>query len=328
VPNAEQLVWHTSESLLAIRDKWRRGELLSERELAVVGYYIHQGCEGPAGRRHDFLPSTESYIGLLEAFAAALPLGDVQPDHLHYFFGHLDSNEPPNYGPLSSTSLVKVAHFWINKLKSATEIPVTDRTHPRGHMVLIGRNLEVLFRDCRFTDAKQLNAVLQPHLPTLFRVAIRGHYLQEKRPLRPDHTPGDSAQRSHLPLIPSVATTHNHLSITLDDNRDFSFALTLHPRRVVYPLYSYPVIREFAAMLKAHMMPLPQGDFWNGPDFFAFASDSDPFAAFNFRQRNIGIQISFTAEEWRELGELMEKALALPEMQPLLQESVLAYGEV
>jgi hypothetical protein len=38
--------------------------------------------------------------------------------------------------------------------------------------------------------------------------------------------------------------------------------------------------------------------------------------------------IAFSAEEWRALGELMDRALALPEMRLVLEDSALAYGEI
>lgn len=36
--------------------------------------------------------------------------------------------------------------------------------------------------------------------------------------------------------------------------------------------------------------------------------------------------VAFSAEEWFALGELVAKALALPEMHSILKDSVLAYG--
>lgn len=38
--------------------------------------------------------------------------------------------------------------------------------------------------------------------------------------------------------------------------------------------------------------------------------------------------VAFSLEEWRDYGELMDKALDLPELQPALEDSVLAYGEI
>jgi hypothetical protein len=37
--------------------------------------------------------------------------------------------------------------------------------------------------------------------------------------------------------------------------------------------------------------------------------------------------VTFSAEEWRALIVLMDRALALPEMQLVLEDAALAYGE-
>lgn len=38
--------------------------------------------------------------------------------------------------------------------------------------------------------------------------------------------------------------------------------------------------------------------------------------------------VAFSPEEWRAVGELMDRALALPEMQLVLEDAALAYGEI
>ena len=64
--------------------------------------------------------------------------------------------------------------------------------------------------------------------------------------------------------------------------------------------------------------------------FFGFTSDLAPerTSRFYFRHRRNGITISFTREEWQSLKELFEKALATPELQPVLEELSLVYGEI
>jgi len=97
------------------------------------------------------------------------------------------------------------------------------------------------------------------------------------------------------------------------------FDLTAH--RVLYPLEPYPVVREFAAMLKA----LKPGALWTGREFFGYTGKDA--AAFDFRRRSSGISIAFSEDEWSALGELMSKALALPELQLALEDLSLMYGE-
>jgi hypothetical protein len=50
--------------------------------------------------------------------------------------------------------------------------------------VFIGRNLRFLFSDERLRRIEALNETLRPHLTVLFRIAARGHYLREGRPVR------------------------------------------------------------------------------------------------------------------------------------------------
>lgn len=110
------------------------------------------------------------------------------------------------------------------------------------------------------------------------------------------------------------------LSISLADNNEFSMLLDLEPQRVLYPLEPYPVIREFSAMLGA----LKPGEQWMGREFFRL-----------HRQGLDGIQlppaeqrrVAFSVAEWGALGELMDRALALPELHSILKDSALAYGE-
>ena len=134
-----------------------------------------------------------------------------------------------------------------------------------------------------------------------------------------------SAERDYTrrpPAPPPVVVGDSSLSFTITDNNELSMLLDVEPQRVLYPLWPYPVIREFAAMLKA-LEPGEQG--WMGREFFGYTGKES--TAFNFRRRSNGIVVAFSAEEWRALGELMERALALPEMQLVLEDSALAYGE-
>jgi hypothetical protein len=54
----------------------------------------------------------------------------------------------------------------------------------------------------------------------------------------------------------------------------------------------------------------------------------DQTTRFYFRHRRNGIAISFASDEWQSLKELFQRAVALPELQPVLEELSLTYGEV
>jgi hypothetical protein len=70
----------------------------------------------------------------------------------------------------------------------------------------------------------------------------------------------------------------------------------------------------------------PGGEAWMGTEFFGYTGKGS--TAFNFRRRRNGIVVAFSVAEWGALGELMYKALALPELQLALKDSALAYGEI
>jgi hypothetical protein len=61
---------------------------------------------------------------------------------------------------------------------------LSECPHPRKP-ILVRRNLYVALRDEVLPDLMALNRVLEPHLDTLFRLAARGHWMRERRPVRP-----------------------------------------------------------------------------------------------------------------------------------------------
>ena len=98
--------------------------------------------------------------------------------------------------------------------------------------------------------------------------------------------------------------------------------LGMDRKDVSYPLTRYPRVREFATMV-ARLEP---GRDWKGREFFGYTNERA--SHFYFRHRRNGIAISFTREEWQSLKELFEKAFAMPELQPVLEELALVYGEI
>jgi hypothetical protein len=107
---------------------------------------------------------------------------------------------------------------------------------------------------------------------------------------------------------------------------EIEMLIEMDRKDVAYPLTRYPRVREFATML-ARLEP---GRYWKGREFFGYTNDVVPERAsrFYFRHRRNGIAISFTREEWQSLKDLFEKALAMPELQPVLEELSLVYGEI
>ena len=309
---ASELFSRPTEALLGIRRKWERGQSISRAEWQVFGHYLQWGCESAAEGPQ--LPSAESYIVLLQAFVAALAL--LKPGRnreLDYeYFWNLVPEAPRPDMEATIEEVVKAARQNIRRLKDPS--PATNRWLP----VFIGRNLRFLFSDERLRAIEALNQTLRSYLTVLFRVAARGHYLREGRPVREQ---GGVVGRIRPPQPPPVVVGNLRLSTAIDASNEFSMLLNLEPQRVLYPLEPYPVVREFAAMLKV----LKPGEQWMGREFFGYTGEGG--TAFNFRRRGNGIVVAFSAEEWRALGELMDRALALPEMQLVLEDAALAYGE-
>ena len=312
---ASELFSRPTETLLNIRRKWERGHSISHAEWQVFGYYLQVGCE--SSTEGPQLQSAESYAVLLEAFLAALPLLRTGKNHeldYEYLWNLVAEPLRPDMD-VTVEAIIKAARQNIRRLR---EPGSTDKWLP----VFIGSNFRALFSDERLKGIEALNQTLRPYLTVLFRIAARGHYLREGRPVREKRVPRDYT-RMRPPSPPPVVVGDSSLSFAIEDNNEFSMLLELKPQRVLYPLEPYPVIREFAAMLKA-LKPGEPG--WMGEEFFGYTGKGS--TAFNFRRRSNGIVVAFSAEEWRAVGELMERALALPEMQLVLEDSALAYGEI
>jgi hypothetical protein len=174
----------------------------------------------------------------------------------------------------------------------------------------IGRNWRCYFQLERLRGKEALNEVLRPYpqccsgSPPAVIICVMA---------------GRCASSASSVTIPACVS---QLSITLADNNELSMMLDLEPQRVLYPLASYPVIREFATMLRV----LKPGEQWLAREFFGYTGKGP--TAFNFPGRRNSIVVAFSVEEWGALGELMYKALGLPELQEALKGSELAYGEI
>jgi hypothetical protein len=69
---------------------------------------------------------------------------------------------------------------------------------------------------------------------------------------------------------------------------------------------------------------------WRGHEFSGHARITTAGQPVNFfcRQRTSGVEVAFTRDEWQALRVLFGEALALPEVQPVLEELSLVYGEI
>jgi hypothetical protein len=100
----------------------------------------------------------------------------------------------------------------------------------------------------------------------------------------------------------------------------------MEQKSVVYPIGSFPEIREFAIMLEH----LKAGGTWSGVHFHGYTlagSSPTPMELVFYRHRD-GVVLRFSTEEWQHLRGLVAAALTSPTLRPFWAELELVYGEL
>ena len=202
------------------------------------------------------MPAPEAFAVLLQALLALRELRVERGAGLdRYYIGNLGVQDSAalNDRQLDPEIVGRVAAKLIEDLRGTP-----NPTKP----VFACRNFYVALRDEVFPDMMALNRALDPYLPTLFRLAARGHWLQEKRPAR---------IRRDGPTQSWPISTMNprgfYLTASLAAGGELTLSLLISDREVMYPLGPYPQIREFAAMVDY----LEPGRLWNGIQFYGSA---------------------------------------------------------
>jgi hypothetical protein len=183
-----------------------------------------------------------------------------------------------------------------------------------------GRCFYVAVRDEVITDLRALNRALAPQMTTLFRLAARGHWIRERRPVRRRQEAAVGVDS-----VPPVVRGDFRLTCHVSCEGEVSMHLGMDRRNVIYPIATYPQIREFAAMLSQ----LKPGGQWHGIHYHAFTvpESGDQPAQLLFRGRD-GITLGFTPEEWQCLNGLLASALGTPTLEGYWKELALIYGEL
>jgi hypothetical protein len=306
-----ELLRHPTETLLAVRQKWEQERPLSRAEWIVLAHYVQVGCEG--NYEDQELARKESFAVLLEAFLAVLKVkAKGGREHHQYYLGNLGASTSETNKPLSdSEALTERVQESIQALRGSG---------PATRPLFAGRNLYVALRDEDLEDIAAVNRALIPYLRTLYGFAARGHWLQEHRPLRTRREVKDYGFRSSV--FPKVEAGEFRLTILLTDEEDLAMALEIPSRDVIYPLEPYPQIREFATLLTRLETAAP----WKGREFFGYSGGE--VKRYYFRHRSNGITFGFSREEWEWLKEMFNELLGLAELQPVLSELALQYGDV
>jgi len=302
-----------TQSLATVRMKQRAGMDLSRAEWVFLAQYVQIACEDPP--EHDTRPEAVEYVPLMEALLAVRSLRkgkDVDLDW--YYLGNLEVPETSFDEEKHDPNLVpQVVARIVQQLKESST--------PRKP-VFAGRNFYVALRDEELKNVPALNGALQPFLTPLFRLAARGHWIREQQPVR-IHRPGIAPISD--PHIPVAVAGDFHLSADVSPDGELYLALDLGKRDVMYPISSYPPIREFATMLQE----LKPGQFWNSTNFAGAAmARRDQPVKFSFHRRRDGVRFDFDEAEWRCLQELFSAVLSDPALQSVIDELTMVYGEL
>jgi hypothetical protein len=298
-----------TEVLHAIRKKWDIGQPRSRAEWIFMAQYIQIACEELTG--DPLAPGGESYAVLLEALLAVRRLRSDRGGGLDkYYLGNLVDGAVWNDRRLDDDALPNAVFRLI------TELRAPGNVKKPAH---VGRCFYVAVRDEEFHEIVALNSALAPCMNTLFRMAARGHWIREHRPVR---LPQDGSLL--MGRIPRIET--GDLSLGFQPAAtDIAFVIGMASANLTYPISGYPKIREFHAILNA----LVPGTIWTGISFHASAEDENYGGPSKYQLRGDGgIVLGFSEEKWKALKDLFAAAMAEPKLQTILSELSLIYGEL
>jgi len=303
-----ELLQRPTESLGAIRIKWESNQPLSRAEWILIGQYIQTATEGVS--EDPAMPGAAAFVTLLEALLAIRGLRSDRGVGLdRYYLGNLGLPDGPALSArqFDPDLLPQVIGKLIESLR---------RSPPPPKPAFAGRNFFVAVRDEVIEDVIALNRALEPFVQALFRLAVRGHWMREKQPVRR----GREEQLLYSEL-PAVVAEGFKMQASINTDGEVSVRVSMDHKDVVFPIVTYPEIREFAAMLE-QLVPDRE---WNGIHYSGHVSEQ---RRFYFRRRSEGIQFGFSAEEWRTLKELFAATIQTQKLQAAFAELALVYGEL
>jgi hypothetical protein len=307
-----------TESLQRIRSKGQAGHLLSRAEWTVLAHFVQQGAE--AFFRNSV--STESLAAILKAFQATYELrtqsasGAASDQQGLYYLGNLPSECRPEGDKRSQAATPDVVRRTVAET-------LRRMSKPECRPVLAARNLYVLLDQERLRGADALDEALKPYWPALWRVAARGHYAVEGKPVRGESQRGEGV---YQPVIPSIGEGGYTLTFARGEGQEFDLLLSFPgPRGPMYPLGPYPKIAEFRTLLGAKLVPRRS---WDGEEFFAYLVEREGETEVWFRAHRNGITFGFSEEEWGQVRKLFRRAWEMPEVNVAWEALSLEYGEL
>jgi hypothetical protein len=184
-----------------------------------------------------------------------------------------------------------------------------------------GRCLLLALHDETLEDVVALNQALEPFLARLFRLAARGHWIRERRPVR--------THCEALPYtlrVPPIVSEGISLAVFSNTEGEIQMMLVMDPRGINYSVGQFPEIREFAALVEQ----LEPGGIWNGLHFHASADllSDNQSTRFHFRRRTDSLKFTFAEKEWHGLRCKISALMKEPALQSAYEELSLVCGEL
>jgi len=307
-----QLQESATESLWAIRRKWEQKQDLSRAEWIFLSQYIQVACEELS--ENPLMPGPDSFAILLEGLLAVRGIRvDRGIEMDRYYLENLGTGPELRFNDrqLDPEVVPRVVGKMIQELR--------ESRRPKKP-TFAGHNFYVAVRDEELMGIVALNSVLFPYMNTLFRLAARGHWIRERKPVR-----SQLESRLLMSEVPPVMAPGFNLSTAVGSEGDVSFLLSLEERDLMLALGPYPEIREFLAVLEH----FEADQAWWGRLFHGYVVPENPEKPMRlYLNRRNSVVIGFSLEEWQCLKDLFAKALAMPCLQQLLAELSLAYGEL
>ncbi len=301
---------HPTDAMVMFRRKWESGHQRSRTEWVFMAQYVQVASEELT--EDPMAPGPDRMIDVLRALVAVRNLRTVHDRDLdRYYIGNLLDRGKWNEQMLDSEVFPELVEKVIEEIRASG-----NGKRAAG----AGRNFYVAVRDEEFQETAALNGALDPLMPSLFRMAARGHWMRERRPVRRD--------RDGSVLLGSVGNTKmGDLWINVQPGQtDVSLLIGFNTRDVMYPISTYAQIREFYAMLKS----LRLGKRWVGENFFAFGHEASAEGPgyYQFRRQTDGATLSFSESQWAELKTIYTRVMEKPEMKAIFEELSWIYGDL
>lgn len=304
-----QLREKPTESLIAMRDKFRAGQPWTIAEWIFAAQYIQIACE--QFDRIPLSPRAEPFLDLLQAFLVVRSLGQGASQRRDvYYLGNLSDKPYWNERWLDESVVPQVVEALIEEI----------RADGNGKKALgAGENFYLAIRDEAYPSMMALNEGLRPFLPTLFRWAVRGHWIRERRAL---WVTTDGALKS--PPLPQVS--HGDISISAHAAAtNLILTVGVESRDASFRIASYPALLDFSSMMRAMKLD----EIWNCESFHvaSLSATEDTPAHYELSDRYLTMSIRFQEQQWEELKIAYTRMLSEPAVQAVCEQLSWMYGD-